>query len=217
MNQISVEEAAATLGVSPQRVRAMLRNDQLAGRRIAGRWLVDPASMPARSRRAGQPLSPRIAWSLAEVAAGRRPTELSSSEASRLRARWRDISHASDPVSVLGAVMARRARASRWSAPDPVALLNDPRVVAGGKSDPRAGMRSPNSVDVYVPSSEIDGVVADHLLVPAAESANAVLRIADRPLVTPLPWLIIAADLADGDAREMQQAERLIREMGSRE
>lgn len=217
MNQISVEEAAAVLGVSPQRVRAMLRNDQLAGRRISGRWLIDPASMSARKRRAGQPFSPRVAWSLADIAAGRHPPEVSSSEASRLKARWRNIANASDPVSVLGAVMARRAKASRWSAPDPVALLDDPRIVAAGKSDPRAGIRSPNSVDVYVRRAEFDGVVADHLLVPAAESANAVLRVAERPLVTPLPWLIIAADLADGDAREMQQAERLIREMGSRE
>ena len=56
---ISTAEAADLLGVTPQRVTQLIRNNQLDGTMIGGRWLVDRASVEARrssvSSRGGRP------------------------------------------------------------------------------------------------------------------------------------------------------------------
>ncbi|WP_435748189.1 hypothetical protein [Microbacterium sp. PMB16] len=50
-----------------------------------------------------------------------------------------------------------------------------------------------------------------HMLLPARGPENVVLRAVDGPVSDPIPWLAVVADLADGSAREMQQAEVLFR------
>lgn len=56
---ISTKEAAAMLGITPQRVTQLIRNGQLDATLVGGRWLVDRASVQARqssaSRRGGRP------------------------------------------------------------------------------------------------------------------------------------------------------------------
>lgn len=56
---ISTSEAADLLGVTPQRVTQLIRNNQLDGMMIGGRWLVDRVSVEARrssvSSRGGRP------------------------------------------------------------------------------------------------------------------------------------------------------------------
>ena len=55
---LSVQEAAAKLGVSGSRVRAMLKNGQLKGRKLGGTWAVAEASVAARLQsgsRSGRP------------------------------------------------------------------------------------------------------------------------------------------------------------------
>ena len=58
-NLISTAEAADLLGVTPQRITQLIRNGQLDGTMIGGRWLVDRASVEARrsttSSRGGRP------------------------------------------------------------------------------------------------------------------------------------------------------------------
>lgn len=63
----------------------------------------------------------------------------------------------------------------------------------------------------YVTNEDLEEVVADHLLLPARGPENVTLRATPRTLSTPLPWLLIAADLADGGAREAGQANLLLR------
>ena len=59
INLISTAEAADLLGVTPQRITQLIRNGQLDGTMIGGRWLVDRASVEARrsttSSRGGRP------------------------------------------------------------------------------------------------------------------------------------------------------------------
>ena len=69
--EISTKEAARRLGVTPQRVLRMLRDQQLTGRRIERTWLVDEASVIARSTLTSMPGRPwaiqttlRIIWAL---------------------------------------------------------------------------------------------------------------------------------------------------------
>ena len=216
MDLLSIADAAGHLGVSPRRVRSMLADGQLRGERIGGTWLVDPSSIPATPRRAGQPLSPRMAWAFVEVADGRRPEDVSASELWRLRSRWDKLLTEQDPVASLRSLLARRARREVLAAPDPVGVLSDARVAASGRSDRRSGMADSRLAEGYVSTRDVDAVTFDHLLVPArlGESSNAILYVCDSRPRSPVPWLLVAADLADLGPREAQQAMVLIRERG---
>ena len=64
--EVSVDEAAALLGVSPRRVRALIENGRLKARRIGRSWLVDADGLHGlrRTRRA---LSSAMATALMNV------------------------------------------------------------------------------------------------------------------------------------------------------
>lgn len=210
MVQLSVSAAADQLSVSPQRVRAMLRGGVLRGEQIGGRWLVDASSLRAAGKPSGRPFSERVAWALMDLVEGRVPAELSQPERSRLKVRWQALLDSGDVVRSLQAAMAQRAECSRWAAPDPAGLLDDDRFVRSGKSDPRSGISAGESVEGYVEDQDFEGLVDDHLLVPARGPENVVLRRVHRSLPDRLPWLAVAADLAEGGAREVQQAALLL-------
>lgn len=209
MGLISVSAAAARLGVSPRRVRAMLLANGLDGERVGRQWMVESASVPSSSRRAGQPFSPRMAWAFMELLAGGDPDWVSSSELSRLRLRWKKLCQQEDPLSVIRSVLARRAARSRWSAPEPRVLLGDPRITASGVSDSRAGMSAAQYAEGYVDPVDLAAIVNTHMLTPARGVGNVVLRAVDGPVSSPVPWLAVVADLADGGARDLRQAELL--------
>jgi excisionase family DNA binding protein len=56
---LSAEEAAAALGITPGRVRVLIRAGRLPARKLAGRWVVvrDDLAMVAQ-RRPGRPAHP---------------------------------------------------------------------------------------------------------------------------------------------------------------
>src|SRR2546430_17403479 len=67
LEERSVGEAARALGVSDRRVRAMIRDGVLAGRRSGGRWLIRRDDVEERLRPRGPPggpLGPRNGWAL---------------------------------------------------------------------------------------------------------------------------------------------------------
>src|SRR5437867_3462149 len=86
--ELSVAEAARALRVSERRVRAMLRDGVLAGRRFGRFWLVRGADVEQRSRspsRIGRPMSERNAWAVvSRFSSGRWPA-LPRWDRSRLR------------------------------------------------------------------------------------------------------------------------------------
>jgi hypothetical protein len=209
MSFISVTDAAARIGVSPRRVRAMLLSGDLSGERIGRQWTVDASSLRPAPRRAGQPFSPRIAWAFIELADGRVPEWVSPSELSRLRRRWKSYRARDDAVPALRSVLARRAESSRWSAPDPAGLLKDPRFMVSGKSDRRAGISAASYAEGYAHAGDADDLVRQHMLLPARGPENVMLRVVDGPVPDPVPWLAVVVDLADGDVRDNQQAEVL--------
>jgi excisionase family DNA binding protein len=56
---LSVEEAAATLGITPGRVRVLIRAGRLPARKFAGRWVVARADLAVvAQRRPGRPAQP---------------------------------------------------------------------------------------------------------------------------------------------------------------
>lgn len=209
MALMSVAAAASQMRVSPRRVRAMLASNALSGERIGRQWMIESASLPSSSRRPGQPYSTRVAWAFIELGRGSDPDWVSSSELSRLRLRWRTLRQQEEPVPVVRSVLARRAERSRWSAPEPRTLLRDQRIIASGASDSRAGMSAAQYAEGYVHPADLAAVVSAHMLIPAPGVGNVVLRAVDGFVSSPAPWLAVVADLADGDARDIQQAEML--------
>lgn len=141
-----------------------------------------------------------------EMVDGNTPDWVSPSELSRLRARWRKLKDDPNPLPVIRSTLARRAVRSRWSAPEPGRIVGDPRVIASGVSDRRAGMSAAQFAEGYVQSFELEDVVRRHMLLPARGPENVVLRAVDGPVSSPVPWLAVVADLADGNARDNQQA-----------
>lgn len=214
MAQADVNAVARHLGVSPQRVRDMLAHGQLRGQKLGGRWLIDLASLAAVPIRSGQPLSPRSARALVAIAEGDSPEDLSPSEVSRLRRRWRALLLEADPLPSLRSLLSRRAQRSQFVGPDAPALLADPRVVPSGRSDPRSGMADARLAEGYVSMHDLQSVVWDHLLAEPdlGEAPNVVLYATPAPPGNPVPWLLIAADLADLGPREAQQARHLLHE-----
>lgn len=208
MKLISVREAAEHLGVGEQRVRDRLSSGDLEGEKVSGVWLVDPASLPHSRHGAGRPFSQRIAWALIEGTEGERPPGVSPSEMSRLRRKWNDSVLATDPIAHLKPRMASRAKRLRWLAPEPDELLQDDRFVPSGRSDPRSGMSGGAFAEGYVCTRDLADLAADHLLVkpPLGSRENVVTYATDHLPSAPVPWLLVALDLADGGPRELQQA-----------
>lgn len=216
MEPVVINDAARHLGVSPQRVRNMLAHGQLRGQRVGGVWLIDPTSIPARGRRAGQPLSQRMAWGLVAVANDSRPPGISPSELTRLRNRWDVLLLEDDPIVSLRSIMKRRAQRHILSASDPAGVLADPRLSASGRSDPRSGMADNRLAEGYIAERELPALTFDHLLVEPSigDPGNVIIYAAPEQPPTPVPWLLVAADLADLGPREVQQARNLIRSHG---
>lgn len=212
MKEVSVPEAAEMLGVTPVRVRQLIAAGDIGARQIAGRWIVDVASLPSSARRT-RPMSPRNAWATLELAAGRQPPWIGPDDERRITKQLNRLAHDAEPERLLRSWMAARADLHAMSSTDALGFRNDSRVVASGISDPRSGMAaSPHEFEGYVHVDDFDQVRRDHLLVPAPKHrANVLLRAAPVRPAAPVPLLLLAADLADHDGpRENERARKLI-------
>lgn len=215
MAVVSVKEAAEEFGVSEARVRQMIAAGQIHAERIAGRWAVDLASLPARAQIAGRPMAPRIAWAL--ILHADNPADagwLRGDEASRLRKRIRIQRDAPDLLPRLRAWLAARAEVRHLHAQDPARLLSDPRIAPSGLSDSRSGISAPNQVEGYVHSADLVALMQDHLLAAAPPSrANTIVRVTNFMPPVPVPPLLVAVDLADrGGPREYVRAQQMLEE-----
>ena len=207
--ELSVQEVAERLGVSIQRVHAMLRAGQLHGRQVAGVWLLGEAQL-LKPRKLGRPMSPRTAW--AAILGVREVDWLSQPERFKLVKRLGKLRTDPDAARRLATWLAARADPLTMSAPEPEGLWGDPDLVPSGVSDPRSGMSGGRAFEFYAQPGSIQHVLRKHLLVE--DSAGQVrLREAPVALSAPVPLLLLAADLADrGGPREMRRAAELIKE-----
>ena len=71
--ELSVSEVAQRLGIDDTRVQRMVRDGQLAGRRLGRQWLIEPedvARLAGQNRRPGRPMAPARAWGLLDFLDG---------------------------------------------------------------------------------------------------------------------------------------------------
>lgn len=200
---------AERMGVSVQRVHAMLRDGELQGRQIGSVWLLDEAQL-MKPRKLGRPMSARIAWAV--ILGVRDGDWLSSSERSRLSRRLGGLHDHPNANQLLATWLAARAVPLNLSAPEPEALATDLDLVPSGISDPRAQLGGGRASEFYAQPGTLQRVMRRHLLV---EEPDGPVRMRESlvPISAPVPLLLVAADLADrGGPREMRRAQELIKE-----
>jgi hypothetical protein len=224
---VSVSDAAASLGLSPARVRLMAAKGQLPAEKIGGRWVVERAGLRRRASRgsaAGRRFEPRNAWAVLALASGQEEVGVDPVVRSRLR---RALSL--EGLGALAPRLERRAEVRRYSAhPGEIShVLADKRLVPSGVSAARAvglDLLSGDEADGYVSDSDLAGFVDDHALLPAADvEANVVLRVAPSDSWAALlegrphaPEAAVGLDLAeDVDSRSRAAGETLLGRLGS--
>jgi hypothetical protein len=178
---IGVVEAADALAIHPSRVRSLIAAGLLEGEKISGRWMLQQESVEARRRGpvpSGRPLAPRNAWALLLEASGDDASKRVDPVAD-----WRmRQSLANNGLLALRGRLERRAQAhSLWGLRGELgALRSDQQTVLTGSSaagDLKLGLAAPDTIDAYVTSSRLDGLMDEYGLQDApAEQANVVLR-----------------------------------------
>lgn len=223
---LTVAEAAARLGVSARRVRAMIDSGQLEARKLGGRWLVDPAAVDARQDAAavaGRPLSVRSAWALLGGQALPRGDSGRSAKGSSDRLlRWRtDRRLGRAPVGELLTGLAprlwRRGRLHRLRAhPSDVSrILEEPDVVRSGVSaaaEYEADILAPGVAELYVSARRLPELRQKYLL-ESSRTPNVLLRAIEGSWPFPAgsrlaPPSAVALDLLEAEDERTRRAGR---------
>lgn len=181
---LAVADAARVLDVDESRVRRLLRDGVLTGRKLGGMWLVDgdeAALLAGRRAPSGRPFAPARAWGVLDVLDGGRAPWLDASSGSRVRAMVRDL--AGSPPGRWRASLRSRSRSVRCFAhPAAVDRLRDaPGVVVAGPA--RAVAAGADLVvindrpEVYVQADEWDGLAARFAIEEVSSSANLWVRV----------------------------------------
>lgn len=206
-------DAARLLGLSAQRVRALVAEGELPGQKVAGRWFVDRSAVERRLRDpklSGRPYSPAHAWGLIALAEGEPPQWLDSSNRSRLRRLLRE-----HRLQDLLPSLARRGRRLelRAHASDLPRIEAEPDVVRSGvsaASEHRLEIVAPGVLEAYVPARRLSQLERRYRLRPSAD-ANVILHVVDGPwpfaLNQRVAWRLAAVlDLLDDDDERSRRA-----------
>ena len=219
---VSVQEAAERLELNPGRVRRLVSQGLLKGRKVGGRWLLDEYAISERleaTARAGRPLSPRSAWGLLWAADGRPMPWLAPRERSRARQRARSWPLDEWPWASRHRAVVYKLR-SHPSMLQP--LLHDPRVVCSGASVRQLAVDliAVGDAQLYVREAEAPNLINEYSLIPS-QQPNVVLRVPPADLWLfdnrEAPWPVVVVDLLDArDDRSVRAANDLARRMRAR-
>ena len=171
------------LGLSLQRVRALVADGKLPGHKVAGRWFVERSAVERRRRDpklSGRPYSSSHAWGLIALVEGEPAQWLQPSGRSRLRRhlRERDLVHLLPLLARRGRRVSLRAHAS-----DLPRIEKEPDVVRGGvsaASEYRLEIVAPGVLEAYVPTLSLDRLERRYHLQPSADP-NVILHVVDGP------------------------------------
>ena len=226
MAVVGVAEAARSMALSQQRVRAMLSDGRLEGSKLGGVWLVElPHQLDPLLRPRRRPMSAPQAWRSLALLSGFE-FDADPSVKSHLRARLRRglADESLDDVARAGILRAwfrERATSKRYFVPEvPLAQLRrEARVLPSGASHQDSPVRDASLFEAYVAAEQLAAVAGDHSMIPDAVG-NVLLRVVSEPEGLRwidqrlLPFAAVAADLAEhDDARSIAAAGRLVQEL----
>lgn len=220
---LSVDDAAARLGVVRSRVRALAEAGQLHGRKVGRQWVFSASDVErwaSRRKAVGRPLSPSASVGLL--------FELSGQSADWLDrvARWKVLhSQAAGDLDLLVARSARRAaRIERRAHPsDLPRILAEPGVVRSGISaanDHGIELVVPGAIEAYVDHARAQDLIRRYSLVPSDEP-NVILHAVDVPSAlrdrAVMPLGVAIVDLIEsGEPRAVAAARRAWRRIRPR-
>ena len=226
---IVVPDAAASLGVNVQRVRALLAAGELFGTKVGSVWLVDPVSLAAyrhvRQPHGGRALAPVTAWAaLLSRFAADVSSELREVFDVKDERRRRLVALAGREIDDWRWLARRRAAVSRFETRPAYLerLAARPGLVRAGLSastTAAAGLTVTSArFDAYANRVTIEQLIAEFKLRPA-EDGNVTLRAVALQgaqlaavLGSPLPELAVAVDLIeDRDVRTSAAGRALFR------
>jgi len=212
-------DAARLLGLSLQRVRALIAKGELPGRKLAGRWFVDRSAVERRGRDrklSGRPYSPANAWGLIALAEGEAAMWLDSSNRSRLRRLLRE----NELQDVLPSLVRRGRRLElRAHASDLPRIEAEPDVVRSGvsaASEHSLEVVAPGVLEAYVPARRLSQLERRYRL-KVSSDANVILHVVDgqwpfAPNQRIAPRLAAVLDLlGHDDDRSRQAAQRALK------
>lgn len=212
-DSLPASDAARMLGLSLQRVRALVAEGELPGQKVAGRWFVDRSAVERRIRDpklSGRPYSPAHAWGLIALAEGEQPRWLDASNRSRLRRLLRE-----HELQDILPSLARRGRRLelRAHASDLPRIEAEADVVRSGvsaASDHRLEIVAPGVLEAYVPARRLLQLERRYRLKPSAD-ANVILHVVDGPWPFAsdqrvAPRLAAVLDLLDDDDERSRRA-----------
>ena len=226
-SSLTVGEAATQLGISPQRVHALIRAGGLKATRVGRQLLVDPVSLHRRAvsdPMQYRPFSPTNAWALIDLASGDGTLQvvgerrLSPWSLSRMRGQLKR-----GGLLALSPYLRGRARVHELRAdPDDVERIADePGLVRTGVSAAREhglDIVAPNTLEAYVPLVRYPELVERYVL-ESSHRPNVILHVVDgiwpfSPDAIVAPGPLAALDLYDsGDARGRRAGEEYLRRL----
>jgi excisionase family DNA binding protein len=216
---VSVQEAAERLELNPGRVRRLVSQGLLEGRKVGGRWLVEESAINDRrdaNARAGRPLSPRSAWGLLSAADKRPMPWLAPRERSRARQRAR-----SWPLDEWSWACRHRAVVHKLRAHPSMLqpLLDDARAVRSGASvrELSVDLIAVGDAELYVREADAPNLINEYSLIPS-QQPNVVMRVPPGDLWLfdngEASWPVVVVDLLDArDDRSVRAANDLARRM----
>jgi len=159
---LAVAEAAAELEVSKSRVRQLLAEGVLSGRKVGAQILVDQGGIRRRAAHrpaAGRPLGPQLAWAALAALSADRSIDVAAHGDRNLRHRLNALLRSSPSPDRWRMLLCARARPQRcWAHPAVIAeLLADKRVSVGGaRAAARSGLNISAGDDVVVYAAQHD-------------------------------------------------------------
>jgi excisionase family DNA binding protein len=180
-NSVPVSEAASRLGLSRQRVRAMIASGRLPAEKVGGVWWI-PQRALARDRHAavlgGRPLSATHAWAALLLASGEDDLPWISRQS---RWRLRSALRTAGIEGLVGRLVRRGAPCLYQAHPGELSYLADrPEIMRTGASAAdvhRLGLQGGGELHAYIPEAALRPIGDEHALEPAdLDTVNVVLR-----------------------------------------
>ncbi len=193
---IGVSEYATSLGISSARVIQLIHEGRLEARRTGGIWLIDSAGA-APVTYTGRPLSQRMTAGMLLLLSGEPlPTQLTATDATRLRSYAQRLRESDTPAELLNSWLRTRAThlSYRVTQARIRSLADDARIAKSGISDPRTKLVIP-ALEGYVTSKSVRSLVRDYSLQPSTEP-NVFLHATKIELPRPVMLGVTIADLA---------------------
>jgi excisionase family DNA binding protein len=212
----SVSHAAQELGLSEQRIRALIYSNDLPAKRLGRSWFIEKDALERfrrKPRGQGRPLSADNAWALLALLDGVNPKGVPSDVRSRLRRYVRDPDWL---LRVVGHSEPRSRVLSLWVPPEDVKALGGYPLVRSGLSAGGAVSRldviprQDESLDAYASEQLADEIEKRFFPEHGVSDPSVILRVPVVPWILEhgdeAPFSVVAADLLDHSDPRVRRA-----------